>query len=157
MPLCGCQQDFWFRRRVKRTVAQHGEQDVAAATCKCDEGLVMTFSLADFARVVCPGDRVSKSGKGGQEHRALQLFVATSGRQFTADGGSGAPRDRRKTCVSGQMRRGCKGAARHIDQESRGGPNPDSRHAGQDRMKRVRKDEPLDFFGHFVSLRAQSC
>ena len=24
-------------------------------------------------------------------------------------------------------------------------------------MKRVRKDEPLDFFGHFVSLRAQSC
>ena len=60
-----------------------------------------------------------------------------------------------KTCVSGQMPGRGEGTARDIDQESRGGPNPDSRHAGQDRMKRVRKHKTLDFLRHFLSLCAQ--
>ena len=47
------------------------------------------------------------------------------------------------------MGRGREGAACHIDQEFRSGPNPDPRHAGQDRMKRVRKHKALDFFRHY--------
>jgi hypothetical protein len=43
------------------------------------------------------------------------------------------------------MRRRSEGPARYIDQESRSGPNPESRHAGQDRMKRVRKHKTFNF------------
>ncbi len=49
-----------------------------------------------------------------------------------------------------------KGAAHHIDQESRRGPDADSRHAGQDRMKRVSKYETFNFLCHLVALDAQS-
>jgi hypothetical protein len=41
------------------------------------------------------------------------------------------------------------GAARNVDQESRCGPYTDSRHAGQDRVKRVSKHEPLNFLRHW--------
>jgi hypothetical protein len=54
------------------------------------------------------------------------------------------------------MGRRSEGAARHVDQESRSGPDPDSRHAGQDRVKRVSKHEPLNFLRHFIALDAQS-
>ncbi len=40
-------------------------------------------------------------------------------------------------------------------QESGGGPDADSRHAGQDRPKRVSKHQPLNFSGDFVTLLAQ--
>ena len=37
---------------VKRTVAEHGEADVASASGEGDEGLVLAFALVDFAVVV---------------------------------------------------------------------------------------------------------
>ena len=53
------------------------------------------------------------------------------------------------------MARRGEGAARYIDQESCSGPDPDSRHAGQDRVKRVSKYEALNFLRHFLALDAQ--
>ena len=54
---------------------------------------------------------------------------------------------------------GCRGegAARNVDQESRCGPDADSRHAGQDRVKRVSKHEPLNFLRHLIALDTQRC
>lgn len=43
---------------VKRSVAQHREQHVAAASCEGDQGLVVPFALGSFAVVVGPGDGV---------------------------------------------------------------------------------------------------
>ncbi|KVT69508.1 hypothetical protein WK56_22800 [Burkholderia ubonensis] len=40
-------------------------------------------------------------------------------------------------------------------QESGGDPDTDSRHAGQDRPKRVGEHQPLNFGGDFVTLLAQ--
>jgi hypothetical protein len=117
VPLCGCQGHFRGRRAVKGPVAQHGEQHVASASCERNEGLVMALSLADLACVVRPGERITQSCKGRQEHRTLQLFVSASRRQFTTDGRARAPCDRRKPSVGGQMCRRREGAARHIDQE----------------------------------------
>jgi len=53
------------------------------------------------------------------------------------------------------MARRGESAARYIDQESGGGPDPNSRHAGQDRMKRVRKYQALYFSSDFIALAAQ--
>ena len=58
--------------------------------------------------------------------------------------------------VRGQMARRREGAARHVDEESGCGPDADSRHAGQDRMKRVGKHQALNFFRYLVALDAQS-
>src|SRR5690606_6010916 len=77
VPLCGCQWIFCLRWAVQRPVPEHGEQDIAAPTSERDEGLVMTFALADFARVVSPGDRVAQRCEGRQEQRALELLVSS--------------------------------------------------------------------------------
>ena len=86
VPLCGCQRHFGLRWAVKRAIAQHGEQDVTATSCKRDEGLVMALSLTDLAGVVGPGDRIAQIGEGRQEHRAFELFIPASGRLLTSDG-----------------------------------------------------------------------
>ena len=93
VPLCDCQEHFGFRRAVKGPVAQHGEQQVASASCERNEGLVMALSLADLASLVRPGERIAQSREGRQEHRPLQLFVSAPRRQFTADGRARAPRE----------------------------------------------------------------
>jgi len=54
VPLCGCQRSFRAGWAVERPIAEHGEQDVAAAACKRDEGLIVAFSLTDLACVVGP-------------------------------------------------------------------------------------------------------
>lgn len=54
------------------------------------------------------------------------------------------------------MARRREGAACHVDQESGRGPDPDSRHAGQDRVKRVSKHQALDFLRHLIALDTQS-
>ena len=37
---------------IKRSVAEHGVEDVAASAGEGDEGLVVAFALSDFAVVV---------------------------------------------------------------------------------------------------------
>ncbi len=76
VPLCGCQRFLRAGWAVERPIAEHGEQDVAAATSKRDEGLIVAFSLADLAHVVGPGYGVTQGCKGRQEHRAFELFVS---------------------------------------------------------------------------------
>ena len=44
---------------VESAVAEHRVEDVATASGEGDEGLVVTFSLGDFAVVVGPGDGVA--------------------------------------------------------------------------------------------------
>jgi len=53
------------------------------------------------------------------------------------------------------MVRRCEGAARHFDQESGRDPDPDSRHAGQDRMKRDSKHETFNLFRYLIALDTQ--
>jgi hypothetical protein len=126
--------EIWGTRwAVERPIAQHGEQDVAATPRERDEGLVVPLSLTDFAAVIGPGDRIAQSREGRQEHRALELLVSTSGGLLATNGRTGTPRDRRQPCVGRQMGRRREGTACDVDQESRCGPDPDSRHAGQDR------------------------
>src|SRR5690606_39670696 len=126
VPLCGCQWIFCLRWAVQRPVPEHGEQDIAAPTSERDEGLVMTFALADFARVVSPGDRVAQRCEGRQEQRALELLVSSPRRMLSSDGGARASRDGREPCISRQMRRRGERTGRHVDQESGGGPDADS-------------------------------
>ncbi len=128
MPLCGCQRFCVRRRTVERAIAQHGEQDVAATPGERDESLVVTLALADLA-----------------------------GGQLTADGRAGAARDRCEPCIDGQMARRGEGTARNVDQESGCGPDADSRHARQDRAKRVRHYKPFNLLRDFFALPAQSC
>ena len=63
--LCG----EWFGRFVEGAVAEHGEQDVAAAPGEGDEGLVVPFALGAFAVVVGPGHGVVQGGEGGEGRR----------------------------------------------------------------------------------------
>src|SRR6202011_5348568 len=115
----------------------------------------MALSLTDFAGVVGPRDRIPQSGEGRQEHGALELLVSAPGRQLASDRRARTSRYGRQSCVSGEMSRRREGAACDIDQESRSGPNPDSRHARQDRMKRVSKHEALNFLRDFLTLYSQ--
>jgi hypothetical protein len=126
VPLCGCQRHFGLRWAVKPAIAQHGEQDVTATSCKRDEGLVMALSLTDLAGVVGPGDRIAQSRERRQEHRTFELFVSPPGGLLTADGRAGATGHRGKACIGRQMARRSKCAARHVDQESGCGPDADS-------------------------------
>ena len=48
---------------------QHAEQDVAAPACERNEGLIVVPTLADLAGVG-PGDWISQSREGRQEHIA---------------------------------------------------------------------------------------
>src|SRR5882724_418539 len=152
VPLCSCQQDLRARWAVEGPIAQHGEQDVTAPPCERDEGLVVSLSLSDFAGVIGPGDRIAQSREGRQEHCTFELLVPTSRRQLTADGRARTACDRRQPCVGGQMARRGESTARNVNQESRSGPDPDSRHAGQDRMKRVSEHEPLNFLRYLIAL-----
>ena len=117
----------------------------------------MTFALADLASVVGSGDRVSQRCERRQEHRTFELFVSSARGVFAADGRSRSASYRCESSVRGQVACRSERATRHIDQESRSGPDPDSWHAGQDRMKRVCENEALDFLRHFVALTSQRC
>ncbi len=57
--------------------------------------------------------------------------------------------------VGRQVCRRSEGFVGDFGQESGGGPDADSRHAGQDRPKRVSMHQPLNFGGDFVTLLAQ--
>ena len=74
---------------------------------------------------------------------------------FASDGRTRASCHRGQASVSGKVGGGSKCPTGYIDQEPCRGPDADSRHAGQDRMKRVCKDETLDFFCNFLTLVSQ--
>jgi hypothetical protein len=102
----------------------------------------VSFALADLASVVGSVDGGSQRCERRKEQRTFELLVSTPRRMFASDRGARASSHWRQTGVSGHMSRGSERSARDIDQESRGGPDPDSRHAGQDRM--VRRESLLE-------------
>ena len=57
-------------------VAEHGVEDVDAASGQGDEGLVVSFALGDLAVLVGAGDGVAEGGEGGEEQRPFQGPVA---------------------------------------------------------------------------------
>lgn len=60
-------------------VAEHGEQDVAAAPCEADEGGVVLLALGSLPVVVVLACGVVQGGEGGEEERAFELAVAGAG------------------------------------------------------------------------------
>ena len=55
VPLCllsSGEGGFDWSRLVKGSVAEHGVEDVGAASSQCDEGLVVALALSDLAVVV---------------------------------------------------------------------------------------------------------
>lgn len=74
---------------------------------------------------------------------------------FAADRRAGAAGDRGETGVGGKMRGRSEGFVRDLCEESGCGPDADSRHAGQDRPKRVGMYKAFDFAGDLVTLFAQ--
>lgn len=74
--LLSCQACLLHLRGIKSTVTHHGEQNVAAPSCRGDKRLVVSFPLAHFACVVSPGYRISERGEGGQELRPFEAFIA---------------------------------------------------------------------------------
>ena len=63
-------------RVVEGAVAEHGVEDVDAASGEGDEGLVVALALCDLAVVIRAGDRVAEGGEGGEEERPFQGPVA---------------------------------------------------------------------------------
>ena len=88
---------------VEGSVAEHGEEDVAAASGEGDEGLVVALAFGAFAVVVGPRRRVVQGGEGGEEQGAFEFLVARAGWVLAADGGAGAPGDRGDAGVGGQV------------------------------------------------------
>lgn len=74
---------------------------------------------------------------------------------FPAYGRAGTSGDRRKASISGEMSSRSEGTADAIGEEFGCGPDTDSGHAGQGRVKRVGKNPLFHLKGHFVSLLTQ--
>lgn len=107
-----------------------GQQNVAATTCECNDGLVVTFALTDLACVVRPGYRVLQRCERRQEHRAFELFISSARRMFASVRGRvRASRHRREPRVGSQISCGSERSTRYIDQEYSGGPDARPRHA----------------------------
>src|SRR5699024_1560191 len=81
---------------VVGAVAEHREDDVAAAAGQADHGGVVALALGASAVVVGLGDRAEVRGDPRRvEQRVLQPLVARSGRELTTDRGAGSSRDQR--------------------------------------------------------------
>src|SRR5699024_176243 len=81
---------------VVGAVAEHREDDVAAAAGQADHGSIVALALGAFAVVVGLGDRIVVRGDPSRvEQRVLQPLVARSGRELTTDRGTGSSGDRR--------------------------------------------------------------
>ena len=82
-------------------------------------------------------------------------FITTSRWVFAAYGRAGTPGYRHKIGIGCEMCGRGESAAGYLCQESGCGPDTDSGHAGQDRVKRVSKNPLFDLKGHLVSLLTQ--
>src|SRR5438874_13408635 len=99
LPLCGSGGP----RLVGGLGAQHGVQDVDAASCEAEEGGVVFLAFGAFAVVVGAAGRVGQGGERGQEERAFEVLVAAFGWVLAADGAAGAAGDRGEAGVGGQV------------------------------------------------------
>ena len=90
-------------------------------------------------------DRRDSATPGGGGPMSLSMSFRSSAGCIAFRPGAGI---RGQVCSRGER------AGSHIDQESRCGPDPDSRHAGQDWVKRS-KHSLLDFSGDIVAPAAE--
>ena len=92
-------------------VAEHGEQDVAAASGEADEGGVVAFALGAFAVVVGAAGGVGQGGERGEEEGPFEVLVAASGWVFAADAAAGSSGDGGEAGVGGEVAGGGEGGA----------------------------------------------
>src|SRR5690606_35764014 len=90
-------------RLIGLLVADHGVEDVAAASGQADEGGVVLLTLGALAVVVGPGGRVLQRREGSKEERALELLVAAPRGVLASDGDAGAVGDRGDARIGGQV------------------------------------------------------
>src|SRR5918998_1038109 len=138
---------------VEGLVAEHGVEDVAAASGQADQGGVVFFAFGSFAVVVGAAGRVGQGGEGGQEEGAFEFAVAGAGGVFSLDAGAGAVGDRGDAGVGGQVcGAGERGGVADLQEDAGGGPDPDAGHGDQDLGKRVRIEDLLDLAGEVAAL-----
>ncbi len=78
MPLCPSSSGGWGLGLVEGAVAEHGVDEVAAASGQGDQRLVVFFALGAFAVLVGPRERVFQGGEGREEQGAFEDFVASA-------------------------------------------------------------------------------
>jgi N-methylhydantoinase A len=88
---------------VGLAVAEHGEQDVGAASGKADQGGVVALARGPLAVVVGPAGGVAQTGECRQEQGALEGVVAALGAGLALDRGAGASGDGSQAGVGGQV------------------------------------------------------
>ncbi|SDZ10371.1 protein of unknown function, partial [Saccharopolyspora shandongensis] len=78
----------WMGVPVVGLVAEHGEQDVAAAPGQADQRGVVFLPFIAFPLVVGPAGGIGQGRERSQEERSFEFAVAGSGRVFALDGGA---------------------------------------------------------------------
>ncbi len=150
--------EFWIGvvdrgRVVGAAVAEHGVDDVGAASGEADQGGVVSFAGGSFAVVVGAAGGVGQGGECGQEQRGFQGVVAALGSGFAFDRGAGAAGDWGEAGVSGEVPGGGEpGAVADDGEDLDGGPDPESGHRGQDRSKRVGLQAGFELVGELVAF-----
>jgi hypothetical protein len=126
----------WLSSRLRRAVgfgvpvvgagAEHGEKDVAAASCQADQGGVVFLALVSFPLVVGPAGGIGQGRERGEEERPFELAVARSGGMLALDAGAGAAGDRGDPGVGGQVSGGLErgGVADSLPRLGRQNPRP---------------------------------
>ena len=83
-------------------VAEHGEQDVAAAAGQADECGVVFVSCPGPVLRSCDGVGAQR-GESGQEQGSFEVLVPGAGWELVSDAGVGASGDRRQAGAGGEV------------------------------------------------------
>src|SRR5690606_6098250 len=138
----------WLWWLVVGAVAEHGEQDVAAAAGEADQRRVVFLPFGAFLVVVGAADGVGQGSERGEEEGSLELAIACSRRMFALDRGARFVRNWGDAGVGSQAgRAGEAGCVADLEQDAGGGPDPDAGHRSQDPGKRVRIKQLLHLGG----------
>lgn len=116
----------------------------------------MSFALGSFAVVVGPAGCVEADrGECREEQGPFQALVTRVADAFGFDRGARLAGRWCQPCVGGQRGGVGEGLARDFRDEDGCGPDRDSRHGGQDRVKRVGLHQAFQVFGDVATLGVQ--
>lgn len=63
----------------RRSVVEHGPEDIHASPCECDDRLVVPFPLAPLAIVKCSAVALCERAESTLVEDAFEAFVASAG------------------------------------------------------------------------------
>jgi hypothetical protein len=134
------------------SVAEHGEDDVAASAGEADQGGVVPLALGSLAVVEGLRRRISQRGERGEEHGVLQPVVAPAALGFAVDGLAGLAGDWGQAGVGGQPGAVSEpGAVADLGQDPGPGPRPDPGQGREQFTERVAEEDLLDLGGQGVA------